>query len=80
MLNPLFFLISRFNIACSPLIFNLQINYPIRIKDIPFKSFQLRSHKYSGPVGYKNTDKQANYVYTEIGDYINTMKTTFDFI
>ena len=36
MLNPLFFLISRLNIACSPLIFNLQINYPIRIKDIPF--------------------------------------------
>ena len=35
-LNPLFFLISRLNIACSPLIFNLQINYPIRIKDIPF--------------------------------------------
>ena len=29
MLNPLFFLISRLNIACSPLIFNLQINYPI---------------------------------------------------
>ena len=25
MLNPLFFLISRLNIACSPLIFNLQI-------------------------------------------------------
>ena len=41
MLNPLFFLISRLNIACSPLIFDLQINYPIRIKDIPFKSFQL---------------------------------------
>ena len=36
MLNPLFFLISRLNIACSPLIFNLQINYPIRIKNIPF--------------------------------------------
>ena len=36
MLNPLIFLISRLNIACSPLIFNLQINYPIRIKDIPF--------------------------------------------
>ena len=36
MLNPLFFLISRLNIACSSLIFNLQINYPIRIKDIPF--------------------------------------------
>ena len=36
MLNPLFFLILRLNIACSPLIFNLQINYPIRIKDIPF--------------------------------------------
>ena len=36
MLNLLFFLISRLNIACSPLIFNLQINYPIRIKDIPF--------------------------------------------
>ena len=35
-LNPLFFLISRLNFACSPLIFNLQINYPIRIKDIPF--------------------------------------------
>ena len=34
-LNPLFFLISRLNIACSPLIFNLQINYPISIKDIP---------------------------------------------
>ena len=41
MLNPLFFLISRLNNACSPLIFNLQINSPIRIKDIPFKSFQL---------------------------------------
>ena len=40
-LNPLFFLISRLNIACSPIIFNLQINYPIRIKDIPFESFQL---------------------------------------
>ena len=38
MLNSLFFLISRLNIACSPLIFNLQINYPIRIKDIPFSS------------------------------------------
>ena len=36
MLHPLFSLISRLNIACSPLIFNLQINYPIRIKDIPF--------------------------------------------
>ena len=44
MLNPLFFLISRLNIACSPLIFNLQIDYPIRIKDIPFKSFQLWTH------------------------------------
>ena len=43
MLNPLFFLILRLNNACSPLIFNLQINYPIRIKDIPFKSFQLWS-------------------------------------
>ena len=43
MLNPLFFLILRLNNACSPLIFNLQINYPIRIKDIPFESFQLRS-------------------------------------
>jgi len=28
----------------------------------------------------KKTDKQANYVYTVVGDYINTMKTTFDFI
>ena len=45
MLNPLFFLISRLNIACSPLIFNLQINYPIGSKDIPFKSFQLRTHR-----------------------------------
>ena len=44
MINPLFFLISRLNIACSPLIFNFQINYPIRIKDIPFKSFQLWAH------------------------------------
>ena len=35
-INPLFFLISRLNIACSPLIFNLQINYLIRIKDISF--------------------------------------------
>ena len=40
-LNPLFFLIFRLNIACSPLIFNLQINYPIRFKDIPFKSSHL---------------------------------------
>ena len=36
MLDPLFFLISRLNVACSPHEFNLQINYPIRIKDIPF--------------------------------------------
>ena len=43
----LFFLISRVNIACSPLIFNLQINYPIRIKDIPFKSSHLSSNKLS---------------------------------
>ena len=26
----------------SPLFLNLQINYPIRIKDIPFKSSHLR--------------------------------------
>ena len=31
MLNPLLLLISRLNIACSPLIFNLQIKYPIGI-------------------------------------------------
>ena len=36
MLDPLFFLISRLNNACSPLYINLQINLPIRIKDIPF--------------------------------------------
>ena len=28
--------------ACSPLVFNLQINLAIGIKDIPFLSFQLR--------------------------------------
>ena len=48
MLNPLFFLISRLNNACYPLILNLQINYSIRIKDIPFKSFQLWSISGSG--------------------------------
>ena len=42
-LDPLFFLISRLNYACSPLIINLQINYPIGIKDILFLSFQLRT-------------------------------------
>jgi len=36
MLDPLFFLISRLNNACSPLYINLQINLPIEIKDIPF--------------------------------------------
>ena len=36
MLDPLFFLISRLNNACSPLVINLQINYPIGIKDTPF--------------------------------------------
>ena len=36
MLNPLFFLISRLNIACFPHEFNLQISQQIGIKDIPF--------------------------------------------
>ena len=36
MLNPLFFLISRLNIACCPHEFNLQISQQIGIKDIPF--------------------------------------------
>ena len=36
MLDPLFFLISRLNNAGSPLYIDLQINLPIRIKDIPF--------------------------------------------
>ena len=35
MFDPLFFLISRLNNACSPIVINLQIN-PIGIKDIPF--------------------------------------------
>ena len=41
MLDTLFFLISRLNNACSPLVFNLQINLAIGIKDNPFLSFQL---------------------------------------
>ena len=36
MLDPLFFLISRLNMACSPHVINLQINKPISIKDLPF--------------------------------------------
>ena len=36
MLNPLFFLISRLNFACSPHEFNLQIYQQIGIKDITF--------------------------------------------
>jgi len=36
MLDPLFFLISRLNIPCSPHEFNLQINLQISIKDIIF--------------------------------------------
>ena len=36
MLNPLFFLISRLNMACFPHEFNLQISRQIGIKDIPF--------------------------------------------
>ena len=36
MLDLLFFLISRLNNDCSPLVTNLQINLPIGIKDIPF--------------------------------------------
>ena len=36
MLHPHFFLISRIDNACSPLVINLQTNLPIRIKDIPF--------------------------------------------
>ena len=35
-LNPLFFLISRLNMACFSLEFNLQISQQIGIKDIPF--------------------------------------------
>ena len=34
--DPLFFLISRLNIACFPHEFNLQISQQIGIKDIPF--------------------------------------------
>ena len=41
MLDTLFFLISRLNNACSPLVFNIQINLAIGIKDNPFLSFQL---------------------------------------
>ena len=41
MLDTLFFLISRLNNACSPLVFNLQINLAIGIKDNPFLIFQL---------------------------------------
>ena len=36
MLDPLFFLISRLNNACSLLYINFQINLLIGIKDIPF--------------------------------------------
>jgi len=41
MLDPVFFLISRLNNAWYPLVFNLQINLAIGIKDNPFLSFQL---------------------------------------
>jgi len=34
MIDLLFFLISRLNNTCSPLVINLQINKPIWIKDI----------------------------------------------
>ena len=43
MLDLLFFKISRLNNACSPLVYNPQINQPIGIKDISFLSFQLWS-------------------------------------
>jgi len=36
MLNPLFFLISRLNIACFTFDFNLQKSQQIQIKDITF--------------------------------------------
>ena len=36
MLDLLFFIIARLNIACSPHGINLRINYQIRIRDIPF--------------------------------------------
>ena len=36
MLDPLFFLISRLNNACYPLVINLQIYELIEIKDIQF--------------------------------------------
>ena len=38
-------LLDLLNKACSPLVINLQINYPIGIKDITFKSTQLTSDK-----------------------------------
>ena len=38
MLDPLLFLISRLNNACSLLVIDLQINYPFGIKDITFSS------------------------------------------
>ena len=41
MLDLLFFLISRLNNACTPLVINLQIYLPIGIKGIPLKSSQL---------------------------------------
>ena len=46
-LNPLFFLISRLNIAWKTHDFNLQFNYSTGYLDISFLSFQLRQSKIS---------------------------------
>ena len=43
MLDPLFFLISSLNNACSLLIINFPIKKPIEVQDIPFLSFHLMS-------------------------------------
>ena len=39
MLDPLFFLISRLNMACSPIVINLQINEQIGILGYPILKF-----------------------------------------
>ena len=75
MLNPNFFLISRLNMACSPYEFNLQKRQQIGIKDITFKSFQLRSDKAKGTVviwtcHYMSGESWVtlNYVYTPLNE------------
>ena len=75
MLNPLFFLISRLNIACSPHELNLQIKYTIGIKDIPFKVFSSVVNRYRCEWVMRCHSKKMEGVFMVSSNYVHSSRT-----